>query len=198
MRDCPNGEIRDVLPDFVHGRLMAAEAARVASHLAHCADCAAEVELLADAEALFRAPITVNTAAIAAAVASSTIRSAAVAHADQGRSLRLMRRAAVIGTVALGGVSLVAVQRAFFGRTDATPTIDSAVVATTPAVASAGAPSAAVAPSNATPSTRKPVALAFAGGITDVPDDDLATLESAIASLETSPPSETTTPRGAR
>lgn len=46
MTDCPNGEIRDLLPDLVHARLDAAERDRVKEHVAGCAACTAEVALL--------------------------------------------------------------------------------------------------------------------------------------------------------
>jgi anti-sigma factor RsiW len=38
--------MRDVLPEYVHGQLDDGRAAEVRAHLAGCADCAAEVELL--------------------------------------------------------------------------------------------------------------------------------------------------------
>ena len=46
MRDCPNAEMRDQLPEFVSGRLGASARAAVEAHLAGCADCSAEVDLL--------------------------------------------------------------------------------------------------------------------------------------------------------
>ena len=46
MRDCPNAEMRDQLPAYVHGRLDASARVAVEAHLATCADCAEEVELL--------------------------------------------------------------------------------------------------------------------------------------------------------
>jgi hypothetical protein len=46
MSDCLNGDLRDLFPDLAAERLSGAERARVASHVAGCAACAAEVELL--------------------------------------------------------------------------------------------------------------------------------------------------------
>ena len=46
MRDCPNAEMRDQLPEFVSGRLETRARAAIAAHLASCPDCAAEVALL--------------------------------------------------------------------------------------------------------------------------------------------------------
>jgi hypothetical protein len=46
MTDCPRAEIRDVLPDWVNGSLDESSAADVAEHVATCAACAEETELL--------------------------------------------------------------------------------------------------------------------------------------------------------
>lgn len=46
MTDCPDGVIRDLLPQRVHGTLAAADAALVAQHLSSCAECRDEAALL--------------------------------------------------------------------------------------------------------------------------------------------------------
>ncbi len=46
MSDCVNAEMRDLLPDLAAERLSGAERTRVASHVASCRTCAAELELL--------------------------------------------------------------------------------------------------------------------------------------------------------
>jgi len=46
MTDCQQNEIRDRLPEYVHGTLGAAERAQVEAHLAGCAACRADVALL--------------------------------------------------------------------------------------------------------------------------------------------------------
>lgn len=69
MRDCANGELRDLLPDWVHGRLDADHARTMASHVATCDDCAEEVALLRDlAASLTAAAPRVHVAAIVAAL----------------------------------------------------------------------------------------------------------------------------------
>jgi anti-sigma factor RsiW len=75
MRDCANGELRDQLPDWVHGRLDAARAAEVEAHVASCADCASEVALLREVQAMTRrtAP-AVDVARIVAALPKPPVR----------------------------------------------------------------------------------------------------------------------------
>ena len=46
MTDCPNGPMRDLLPEYAHCVLGADDAARVAEHLAACAMCRDELALL--------------------------------------------------------------------------------------------------------------------------------------------------------
>ena len=69
MTDCPNAEIRDLLPDLVHGTLAGAERQRVEQHVASCAECAAEVALIRRARAvLSRTAPAVDAARIAARI----------------------------------------------------------------------------------------------------------------------------------
>ncbi|HKV51622.1 MAG TPA: zf-HC2 domain-containing protein, partial [Gemmatimonadaceae bacterium] len=63
--------MRDLLPDLLNERLDAATRAEVARHVASCAECAAELELVrAMRSALAPAP-RVDVARIAAAVSAS-------------------------------------------------------------------------------------------------------------------------------
>ncbi len=46
MTNCAKIDVRERLPELVHGQLSPAEAATVTSHIAECAACASELELL--------------------------------------------------------------------------------------------------------------------------------------------------------
>ncbi len=68
MSECPRGEIRDRLPEYVHATLGAVERAAIDAHLATCAACPDEVALLrAMREAMTRRTPAVDLARIAAA-----------------------------------------------------------------------------------------------------------------------------------
>lgn len=56
MRDCPNVEMRERLPELMHGVLRANVAAEVRAHVAQCADCRAELELLERVRTVLVAP----------------------------------------------------------------------------------------------------------------------------------------------
>lgn len=98
MTDCPNGEIRDQLPDFVHDQLSPRARAAVAAHVAQCAACTAELTLLRELRERLRAGPTVDVARIVAALPAPS------------RGLRDSRRfdwrvAAAIAALVVGGGS---------------------------------------------------------------------------------------------
>src|ERR1041384_4827573 len=69
MSDCPNAEIRDLLPDLLHERLDAPTRARVLAHVNGCADCRSELELLRSLRAsIERSAPAVDVDRIAAAL----------------------------------------------------------------------------------------------------------------------------------
>ena len=116
MNDCPNADVRDLLPDLMHGRLDAATRASVEAHVAGCADCAAELGLLRDLRAARGTP-AVDIAAIVAVV--PTYRAA------PRRSWVGWRAAATI-TVLVAGASSVAVLQRGIGPVNG-PTVRSAI-----------------------------------------------------------------------
>ena len=68
MTDCPNVEMRERLPDLLHGRLEGAARVEVQAHLATCEACAAELAVLREARrVLDRAP-AIDVARIVAAL----------------------------------------------------------------------------------------------------------------------------------
>lgn len=74
MTDCLRTDIRDVLPDWVHGSLGDAEATKVAAHVATCEACSAEVELLRAVRAAVPREPLVDVQRIAAGVVARTAR----------------------------------------------------------------------------------------------------------------------------
>ena len=67
MRDCPNVEMRERLPELMHGVLRADVAADVRAHVAQCADCRAELELLEQIRTVLTPP-RVDTARVTASL----------------------------------------------------------------------------------------------------------------------------------
>lgn len=99
MTDCPNAEIRDQLPDFIHDQLNARARAAVASHVARCPACAAELALLRELRGSLRNGPAVDVAQIVAALPAPSRVSRG------GRRRFDWRIAAAIAALVVGGGS---------------------------------------------------------------------------------------------
>ena len=190
MIDCPNGDVRDVLPDYVNDRLGVPMRAEVERHLASCAACRDEVTLLGDVRATMRRAPGVNVDVIAAAI--PTYR----APVKQGWATG-WRTAAAIAAVAIGGASLALLRDdAPADRDRRTLSIAQAPVPSVDSTAAATAPSGAQAP-NGGVSTNPPPApppsgeLALAGAsIGDLSDGELSALVDDLESFDAVPSAE--------
>lgn len=104
MRDCPDGDLRDLLPDLIHDRLAPAEADRVRAHVARCAACEGEVALLMSLRGAFDVPVPVDMDAIVADVVRRTASRGVPRVADAaGRRGGWLRAATLV--LAVGGAS---------------------------------------------------------------------------------------------
>jgi anti-sigma factor RsiW len=100
MTDCSNVTMREMLPDMLHDRLSADARGQVEAHLAACADCRAELELLRAVRAGARAP-RVDIAGITARIAPYR-RQSFVASASRSWAFRAAAAVVlVVGTATL-------------------------------------------------------------------------------------------------
>jgi len=84
MTDCLNDEMRDHLPLLAHDALGAADATALRAHVAGCASCRAELELLEVTARVLDAGVPrVDTAAIVAALPAPRLRVVAAAPASR-------------------------------------------------------------------------------------------------------------------
>ncbi len=194
MIDCSNVEMRERLPELVHDALAPAERAAVLAHLATCAECSEELALLRDAERAMRSvrvPV-VDTAAIVAALPRP--RAVAAPRPLMRRSPTLLRLAAAISFISVGGIS-VAVARSYMGEA-APSVVDSARAS---AAAPAGGPSIAaniVEPVAAASGDAKVIAVH--PSIAALDDADLESLLGELDDLEAAPMAEPETTPGGR
>ena len=186
MRDCADGNMRDLLPGYVHGTISAAERASVAAHLETCEDCAAEVELIETASMAFPAP-KIDVGKI--------VKALPAAPRQARREARLWRIAAGIGIVAIGagaGVMLrgyfapAAQQTASVAPPAVAPEIIAAAPTASPEAVAAPIQSGSMAASSATHAT----GISFGGGLSDLTDDQLDTLLGELDNLEALPSAE--------
>ena len=207
MNDCPNGELRDLLPDLLHDRLSGPDRARVEAHVAACADCADELALLRSLRGTMGRVPAIDTAAIAAAIPAY--------RAPARRSnWTAWRAAAAIATIAIGGTSIAVANRtsvetrpddvpAFVAPDVTVPATAPGRVATTarPADSSLASTSTATsgsavrAPDAVTSASREAAPaggtareLAMGGGaVTELSDRELSALLNEIESLDALP-----------
>ena len=183
MGDCPNVEMRELLPERAAELLSPAGAKRVDEHVAGCEMCAFEMSVLRAARSSLQRVPAVDVRRVSRAVASATLATATVRRPARTRMWGSWRAAASIALVAVGATS-VAVWRA------QNPTAyDGVTTVSRPAVSSGGAvgprPSA-VAPSGVTAARPAVVAagLAVAGSLSDLTDSELESLLGDIGSLD--------------
>ncbi|HUF64657.1 MAG TPA: zf-HC2 domain-containing protein [Gemmatimonadaceae bacterium] len=107
MRDCANAEVRDRLPELVHGLLEGPELVDVESHVAECSDCAAEAALIRRAAGVIAlgAP-RVNATRIAAALPTTATIVEPPRTVWAGRALRIAA-ALLVAVVGIGTLQYV-------------------------------------------------------------------------------------------
>jgi anti-sigma factor RsiW len=164
--------MRDLLPEYAHGVLGAADAARVAEHLASCGECRAELALLTRVQgALALGVPRMDVAAIAAALPKATPVVRVMPRRRVSR--HVWQYAAAAGLVLIVGGGIVW-RRA--PATDAVRVADSSHV-----VAAAGPESAQ------SPAVRSVDGITFGGGLSDLSLNDLQALLGQMDSVRTLP-----------
>ncbi len=121
MRDCVNAEVRDRLPELVHGLLEGPERAGVESHVAECPDCAAEAALIRRAAAVISlATPRIDSVRIASALPMAGAVVQPRRSAWTGRALRIAA-ALLVAVIGVGTLQYVmrGDSRASFASLDA-------------------------------------------------------------------------------
>ena len=168
MTDCPNVEMRELLPEYLGGTLSAERRREVEAHLAGCVDCAEELALLQLVREVYRETPAVNVSAIVSALPRPSSRPVV----RSWRRSQAFQIAAALSFITLGGISL-AVARSFFNGNPASAPVDPIVTVGDPV--------------GDTP-------ISFAGGVSDLGDDDLEALLSALETIEALPVTEPSDP----
>ena len=202
MSECPRDDMRDRLPDLLHERLDPATRAEVARHVASCAACAEELELLRSMRRVLSTAPQVDAARIAAALAASraaapaepNVRQLAPRAAPRAGRRAAWRIAAALVIAALGVSGWLLVHRlpgAPALPVAAAPShVDSTAAAPTVVAARPRGPghSHAVAAPPVPPSllASRP-GLVMDGGVTDLSDGDMRMLLQSLDSLSAVP-----------
>ena len=72
MTDCPDADVRDLLPELAAGVLAADTRARVEAHLAGCAECRAELALMGAIRRAYARPVAIDADRVARALPEPT------------------------------------------------------------------------------------------------------------------------------
>jgi hypothetical protein len=185
MNDCVNAEMRDRLPELLHDRLPANVRAELVAHVAVCADCREELELLRALRSVLAAPAPrVDVASIVSALPK------APSQTSRPRSRRTWadwRIAAAITILAVGGSSVALINR--------TPDVGSVGInATSPIPDSAPATLAPSTRPNASSDTNQDTepsgGLGMSGHLADLDDAQLQALINEIENMKAVPITE--------
>ncbi len=174
MIDCPNGDVRDLLPDLLHDRLPPAHGEIVRAHVDTCALCRDELALLQSLRASMRRAPLINVEPIVAALPVP-----GAARAPRWFGAVAWRAAAAALVVSVGATTLAVVQR----QSDVAPVS----MASRP-VLTGGARVPSTAPPVTNPALTAPRELAVASSsVSDLTDGELATLLGEIETLDVIP-----------
>lgn len=199
MTQCTRDDMRDLLPDLLHERLDAATRAEVTRHLAACAECRAELELLRSMRSALAPAPRVDVRRIAAAVAAARgasaepgVRPLGAARDAPARRRIAWRIAAGFVVAALGVTTWILSRQSPYTppvvagapqHTDSPPPAPQVVAAHPPTLHH---PTSAT----KTPAAPQMVAsrgLVMDGGVTDLSDGDMRQLLQSLDSLTAMP-----------
>lgn len=192
MTDCVNREVKDALPDLLHGRLSALDTATMNAHVESCADCRAELEFLREVRASAPLAPALDYARIAASVPAYGGATVTVPSQTQVRSsFRNIAILAASAVVAFTGWSLT--RSSDYNRSVLSPS----AVASAPAAAVASPSAIAVTPPSLTQSASQAgngetqvASLSLVGNTQDLSDADLEQLVSDLDGLDALPAAE--------
>jgi anti-sigma factor RsiW len=191
--DCINTEVRDALPDLLHGRLNALDTATMNAHVESCAECRAELALLREARAAAPMAPSIDYAGMAQTIPA--YRGAAISAPGRGFVRNNLRS---IGLVAAGALI------AFTGWSVSRSTLDDGAAVPSVAVVAPSPTASPITPSTAAPSTQtvaksgneatkkvtQVASLSLVGSTQDLSDADLEQLTHDLDQLDALPSAE--------
>ena len=183
MTECINTEVRDALPDLVHGRLSALDTATMKAHVESCAACRAEVALLREVISTARLAPSIDVARIAAAIQPAAVHAMPAAPRRPRSGIR-------VAALSLGAAALVVIGSLALGRTDASVTrAPAAAVADLPAIDGVTATATPVQPAAPGAQALEP-AITLTSDIESLTDAELETLIAEVDGMDVLPSDE--------
>lgn len=195
MNDCVNAEFRDQLPALLHQRLEAGEREALEAHVAACADCREELDLLRALQGMFaEATPRVNTSSIVSALPPAPMPAGVLPFRRRAVHRMGWQVAAAVGLVAVGGSSWALARRAPSAAQAVATAQSSALPQTAPQArtVAVAAPAAAKrvatsSPKAAASSSTSDAELSMAGRLDDLSAEQLQTLLGEIGDMPATP-----------
>ena len=200
MNDCMNAEVRDALPDLMHGRLSDLDRATMKAHVETCADCREELRLLEEVRASAPLAPKIDVSRIVAALPAPMPSAADQLVASQPERVRrqsspLLKMVAVAALLVTGSLTFATVRSQ---RSETAPASSSVAAAPVPASAASTQESvvaiAQPAPASVVESShtagKQAVGLSLTGGVQDLSDEQLQSLVDGLDDVEALPSSE--------
>ena len=203
MNDCVMTEVRDALPDLLHGRLSELDTATMTAHVESCPECRAELALLRELSSSAPLAPPMDAVRIASALppygGAATMRNLP-AQPQKKSVLRFAVLAASVAlAVAIGSVAVTSLRNSsgnsvssVAASTAELPAITSSVPAVTVDPAQTTVESAANAPVQVAvkPIETQVASLSFVGGTQDLSEAEIETLLAELDGMETIPAAE--------
>ena len=185
MSDCANVEMRELLPELAAGALDGATRTGVEQHVAACAECASELEMLRLVRSAFGTAPEVDVARIVAALPRQSSVASVPARATPVKPWMDWRIAAALTTITVGVLSLAVTQRIPYR---------SEIGAHQPVAVPSNQPPGPVETASVSPTPRvttraaRPAAqLSFGGGVSDLDDASIRALLGALDEIDRAP-----------
>jgi anti-sigma factor RsiW len=171
MTECFDPEVRDYLPDLVHGRLGEVDTATMLAHIEACDACARELALLREVKAAATVAPRIDVDAIVSALPVVTVPAPSVPARRNFTLLRLVAAAAIV----ISGALVLNRQSDIMPRLAQAPEKAESV-------------SRAAAPVVSAPGESQ--ALSLVSGVQELTDEQIETLLTQIDDIEAIPASE--------
>ena len=201
MNDCVMTEVRDALPDLLHGRLSELDTVTMTAHVESCPECRAELALLR--ELRLSAPLAPPMDAVRIASAlppyggGATMRNLPAQPHKKTVFRFAVLAASVVLAVAIGSVAITNLRNSSDNSVSrvAASTAELPAPTSVPAVTVTPAPAtveSAKAPTQvaAKPMETQVASLSFVGGTQDLSEAELETLLAELDGMETIPAAE--------
>ncbi|HZK78198.1 MAG TPA: zf-HC2 domain-containing protein [Gemmatimonadaceae bacterium] len=204
MNDCMNAEVRDALPDLMHGRLSDLDKATMTAHVESCADCREELRLLeeirASAPPAPRIDVSRVVAALPAAMPSSIDHLVDRGAAARARTATMWKTMAAAALLITGTLTFATARRQTIAIAPSASSVAQAnpEVSTQPARTDVAAGATQVAVATAAPvvaASARPVAssraeLSLTGGVQDLGEEELQALLKDLENVQGLPAAE--------